>query len=524
MKNIQIDNALLTPIIAQDWVFKHESEGSYLDNQTLDRRLKLDDISTTIVSLCDGSRNLSEVIGRLCDEFPDAKEQISDDVETVIRDLNGNGAFSFTPHTIQKSFTVPVMTPPLKETKKLCVAMATYDDYDGVYFSIQSIRLFHPEVSDDIEFVVLDNHPDGPCSQKLKELEHHNQNYRYVPLTSVTGPWARYNIVHYTNAEYILCIDSHVMIQPGAIRMLMEYFDANPDTPDLLQGPLLGDGMRSLSSHFEPGWSTGMYGTWAFDQRAEKASNPPFDIKMQGMGLFAFQRKNWPGINTRFHGFGAEEGYIQKRIRNAGGRSLCLPFLRWLHRFNRPMGPPYKIVWADRIRNYLVGRHEFGMAYEDVIEHFKEHVGKDLTNKTVANVEAEFDNPFYPVDAIICLVNTENNSCLPAARQQFKAYEILHRVEFVEYDDSQKNDTLSESLTLQTIFQKAIDLKYTSLMLFRSECINQLSNQPIEQKHIDLVLSHQQAIINLGFAQTDSGKETSAVSIYNQSGFRGMLN
>lgn len=524
MKDIRIDNALLTPIIAQGWVFKHESEGAYLDNRALNRRLKLDDITTTIVSLCDGSRNLADVIGRLCDEFPDAKEQIPEDVETVIRHLNNSDAFSFTPHTTQKNFAVPVMTAPLKAAKKLCVAMATYDDYDGVYFSIQSIRLFHPEVSNDIEFVVLDNHPDGPCSQKLKELEHHNPNYRYVPLTSVTGPWARYNIVHYTDAKYILCIDSHVMIQPGAIRMLLAYFDANPDTPDLLQGPLLGDDLRSLSSHFDPGWSTGMHGTWAFDQRAEKASNPPFDIKMQGMGLFAFQRENWPGINSRFHGFGAEEGYVQKRIRNAGGRSLCLPFLRWLHRFNRPMGPPYAIVWADRIRNYLIGRHEFDMDYDDVIEHFKEHVGKDLTNKTVANVEAEFDNPFYPIDAIICLVNTENNSFLAAIRQQFKAYEILHRVEFVEYDNSEKNGTLNELHTLQSIFKKAINLNYKSLMLFRAERINQLSNQPIEQKHIDLVLSHQQATINLGLAQTDSGTETSAVSIYNQSGFSEIFN
>ena len=28
--------------------------------------------------------------------------------------------------------------------------MCTHDDYDGVYFTIQSILLFHPEVRDDI--------------------------------------------------------------------------------------------------------------------------------------------------------------------------------------------------------------------------------------------------------------------------------------------------------------------------------------------------------------------------------------
>ena len=521
MQDITIDNALLTPIIAQGWVFRDQPEGACLDNRSLGRRLTLDDIATMIVSLCDGSRNLAEIIEQLCSEFPNANKEIPDDVESVIRHLNQSGAFSFAPHTAQKVFEIPTITPVLKESKKLCVAMATYDDYDGVYFSIQSIRLFHPEVSDDIEFVVLDNHPDGPCSQKLKELEHHNQNYRYVPLTSVTGPWARYNIPHYTNAQYILCIDSHVMIQPGAIRMLIEYFEANPDTPDLLQGPLLGDGMRSLSTHFNPIWSTGMYGTWAFDQRAAKATNPPFDIKMQGMGLFAFNRNRWPGINSRFHGFGAEEGYVQKRIRNSGGRSLCLPFLRWLHRFNRPMGPPYTIIWADRIRNYLIGRHEFSLDYDDVVEHFREHLGKDITDKTVANTEAEFNSPFYPFDAIICLVDMENDQHLLTAKQQFKAYEILHRVEFIQYDNSGADGLRNELDTLKSIFNKAIDLKYKNLVVFRSDRIDMLSEQPIEQKHLDSVLMHDKEMVNVGCA--DSSKNKSALSLYDRSIFSKML-
>ena len=34
--------------------------------------------------------------------------------------------------------------------------MPTYDDYDGVYFSIQAIRLYNPEIIDDIEFARFD--------------------------------------------------------------------------------------------------------------------------------------------------------------------------------------------------------------------------------------------------------------------------------------------------------------------------------------------------------------------------------
>src|ERR1700746_4081822 len=47
--------------------------------------------------------------------------------------------------------------------KTLAIGMATYDDYDGVYFTVQAIRLFHPEITADSEIIVVDNHPSGPC-------------------------------------------------------------------------------------------------------------------------------------------------------------------------------------------------------------------------------------------------------------------------------------------------------------------------------------------------------------------------
>src|SRR5580704_13856031 len=63
----------------------------------------------------------------------------------------------------------------------LTIGMATYDDYDGVYFTTQAIRLYHPEVTADTEILVIDNHPDGPCAAELKALENWIEGYRYVP-------------------------------------------------------------------------------------------------------------------------------------------------------------------------------------------------------------------------------------------------------------------------------------------------------------------------------------------------------
>ena len=69
--------------------------------------------------------------------------------------------------------------------------MATYDDYDGVYFSVMAIRLFHPEVTDETEIVVVDNHPDGPCAADLKALENWVSGYRYVPFNRLRGTAVR---------------------------------------------------------------------------------------------------------------------------------------------------------------------------------------------------------------------------------------------------------------------------------------------------------------------------------------------
>ena len=107
---------------------------------------------------------------------------------------------------------------------------------------------------------------------------------------------------------------------------------------------------------------------------------------MQGLGLFACRKAAWPAFNDRFRGFGGEEGYIHGKFRAAGGKTLCLPYLRWLHRFGRPGGVPYPIRWEDRILNYFAGFNELGWDTEPVKAHFAEK----LDPETVARCEATY--------------------------------------------------------------------------------------------------------------------------------------
>jgi hypothetical protein len=132
-----------------------------------------------------------------------------------------------------------------------------------------------------------------------------------------------------------------------------------------------------------------MYGQWENDPRANEMDAPAFDIPMQGLGLFACRRAAWPGFNRAFRGFGGEEGYIHEKFRQAGGRTLCLPFLRWMHRFERPLGTPYPNRWADRIRNYLIGFREVGWPTEPIVEHFRAHLGPEAADRVIAEVELD---------------------------------------------------------------------------------------------------------------------------------------
>ncbi len=285
--------------------------------------------------------------------------------------------------------TVPEATPRGSTAPKITIGMATYDDYDGVYFTLQGIRLYHPEILEQAEFVVVDNHPDGPCAQALKGLEPWIPNYRYVPKDDISGTAVRDAVFKEASGEIVLCLDCHVLIAQGTLKRLVDYFDAHPGSRDLMQGPLLFDNLSSIATHFTPKWRAGMYGHWNTVKAAADVDHPPFEITMQGLGLFACRREAWPGFNPAFRGFGGEEGYIHEKFRQRGGRVICLPFLQWAHRFGRPGGPPYVNRWEDRIRNYFIGFRELGWATAPITEHFKEVLGVEPATRIVDAIERE---------------------------------------------------------------------------------------------------------------------------------------
>ena len=46
------------------------------------------------------------------------------------------------------------------------------------------------------------------------------------------------------------------------------------------------------------------------DDRGRDSNGEPFEIPMQGLGMFSCRKEAWLGFNPLFNGFGGEEGYI----------------------------------------------------------------------------------------------------------------------------------------------------------------------------------------------------------------------
>ncbi len=354
---------------------------------------------------------------------------------------------------------------------KLTIGMATFDDYDGVYFTVRAIRLYHPSVTPDTEIVIVDNNPEGVCSSALQNLEHWVERCRYVPNRDIEGTAVRNIVFEEARSEYVLCVDSHVLLAPGAIQALLDYFEADPDCRDLLQGPLVMDDLTTVSTHFDPVWRDGMYGIWATDPRGVDPSQAPFEIPMQGLGLFACRRDTWLGFNPRFSGFGGEEGYIHEKFRRAGHRTLCLPFLRWMHRFNRPFGTRYPIKWEERVRNYFIGFRELGLDTSAMEAHFADRLGAEAVEQARHALDREDANPFDFFEAIVCINLDTETGRWEAMRDRFSRLGILDRVQRFSAVATPGNHHVGCALSHRAVIENAKTHQWGNVLVIEDDAI-----------------------------------------------------
>lgn len=258
---------------------------------------------------------------------------------------------------------------------QLTIGIAAYDEFDSLFFTVQALRIYH-DLSD-CEIVVVDNNPDGPAADAIKGLIRACKSKgRYVPYRERGSCPPRDHIFTVAESPYVLVIDSHVLLLPGSIDKLLQYYRDKPDTSDLIHGALLF-GMLSPkpSTHMIPEWRSEMYGRWAKDPRGENPEGEPFQIPMHGLGLFSCRKTAWPGFTNGLVGFSGGEGAIHAKFRNRGDRVLCHPGVRWVHKFVRVQGTPFHVDREEKIKNVIRAWDDTGIDLLPMVNHYCGGVG-----------------------------------------------------------------------------------------------------------------------------------------------------
>jgi glycosyltransferase involved in cell wall biosynthesis len=248
--------------------------------------------------------------------------------------------------------------------------MAVYNDYDGVAFTVQDLRIRFPHLIDDI--VVVDNDP--PTGERVKRLCQ-DASVNYVPYAEKRGSAAaKQRAVEAAKNEWVLLIDSHVLlIDAMGIERIMQH----EDPENLYHGALSLDNLDRAYVEMEPVWRGLMWGIWG-----DAATIKKFDawkskeIWGHGMGLALFHKDFWPNFHPDMEGFGGEEGYIHEKYRKQGGKVISFPDMGWWHRFHNQSAPTrFPNLLHERMRNYYIGFKDLGNTeqWEACKAHFKAH-------------------------------------------------------------------------------------------------------------------------------------------------------
>lgn len=261
-------------------------------------------------------------------------------------------------------------------------------------------------------------------------------NYNIVSVNGTAS--VKDEIIRNATGDFVLVLDCHVLLCPtlNVIERLFDFMEKNPDSDDLYNGPLVHDNMRGLSTHYKNIWRDSNWGVWStafkckcsncyFDidsdleredievncitsgKKISSCSNcgavlpvtkndlnkklsskeilpvglnseeAMFEIFAQGTGCFFVRRESWLGYNKNAFGFGGEEGYIHEKYRKNGRKTYCLPFLKWLHRFNRVEDVKYPLKLEYKLRNYILEFTELNLDLCPLHKHFVEDNGFD---------------------------------------------------------------------------------------------------------------------------------------------------
>jgi len=232
--------------------------------------------------------------------------------------------------------------------------------------------MYHKEILNDIEFIIIDNNPTGDDSKRIQQfIASVSEPIQYIPFSEYKSVIVRNEIFKHANTPYVLSIDSHVLIEPHAIKQLINFYDSGKDYGNLLHGPIIYDDMIRIYSSLDLKWNNYIWGKWNREGKGLNPAGEPFEIQAMSVSLFSCRKDSWLGFHDKIRGWGGEEGHIHEMYRKYGRKVICLPFLRYLHRTIYENEPTYSKSLVDRFKNYIIGFIDLGLDTDPI---FKEYI------------------------------------------------------------------------------------------------------------------------------------------------------
>lgn len=121
------------------------------------------------------------------------------------------------------------------EYRRLCISLSAADGFDAVWFAVQAVRLYHPEVAGYLSFAIVDFDADAPDAPALAALCGQIPRLYLVPAHSDHDTPLRDRLFHDGYADIICHLDQRALLPGGAFAALLSWFDDHPNHHDVVR-------------------------------------------------------------------------------------------------------------------------------------------------------------------------------------------------------------------------------------------------------------------------------------------------
>ena len=198
-----------------------------------------------------------------------------------------------------------------------------------LWFTLQG--LMHAGFNEHVEILVVDNEPSADVREVCEYFS--RPCLRYVEAGEIKGVnYPRSVGASQARGEWLLVLDSHVLMQPGSWAQIRDRIESGAYPPRALIHFGVSFGAPLVWGAYRLTFDTNFWGTWHHLVPAD--AQQPYPIAATGNWAFLTRLSDWQlcgGFNEEFRGYGGDEIYLQLKYWRAGGQVLLDPLVCGSH-------------------------------------------------------------------------------------------------------------------------------------------------------------------------------------------------